>query len=59
MTLESADCRRCAGTGWICETHPDQPWTHDGCRDVGEPCPECNPSDPPRRPPDWVSRIDE
>jgi len=27
----------CAG-GWICETHPDQPWQHDACAGPGMPC---------------------
>jgi hypothetical protein len=29
--------------GWICETHPDQPWPHDDCIGPGTLCrnPEC------------------
>jgi hypothetical protein len=49
----------CAGTGWLCEEHPDKPMDHDGCRGAGMPCPSCNPSDathPPAPPPGF--RID-
>jgi hypothetical protein len=34
-----AACTRCAGTGWVCEAHPDKPMEHDGCTGAGEPCP--------------------
>jgi hypothetical protein len=54
-----AECRTCADVGWVCESHPDRPWSEDapgGCQcDAGIPCPECNPSDaehPPRLPSD-------
>lgn len=29
--------------GWVCETHPDQPFDHDDCEGAGSPC-ECNPA---------------
>jgi len=43
-------CRACADTGHVCESHPDKPW--DGmvgydhpdtcaCGGAGMPCPEC------------------
>jgi hypothetical protein len=35
-------CRGSASTGWVCEEHPDKPWEHDGCGDVGAKC-ICNP----------------
>jgi hypothetical protein len=35
-------CPRCAGIGWVCEEHPDQPMRHEGCRGAGDPCPVCN-----------------
>ena len=48
-------CLVCESTGWVCETHPDQPW--DGphacnCGAAGAPCPVCNKSEgePPRLP---------
>lgn len=28
---------------------------HDGCLEPGDPCPDCNASDPPRPPSDWLS----
>jgi hypothetical protein len=24
--------------GWVCETHPEQPYPHDDCAGPGEPC---------------------
>lgn len=35
-------CTRCAGTGWVCEDHPDKPMEHDSCGGAGAPCPMCN-----------------
>ena len=48
-------CPICKGCGWVCENHPDMPWTKEGCEcGAGMPCPTCNPSDgeddPPRLP---------
>lgn len=37
-----SSCPICAGTGWICENHPDQPFGHAGCGGAGGPC-ICNP----------------
>lgn len=31
------DCR-CAAD-WVCESHPDRPWEHDGCGGAGVQCP--------------------
>ncbi len=39
-------CRNCAGQGWVCENHRDQPWENDGgtcCGGAGAPCPVCQP----------------
>jgi hypothetical protein len=48
-------CPNCRGGWWVCENHPDKPWTDDGCEcGAGMPCPECNPYDrdnPPRKAP--------
>ena len=42
-------CYRCHDVGWVCESHPERPWSDDkpnGCTcDAGEPCPDCNRSD--------------
>ncbi|WP_315804015.1 hypothetical protein [Bradyrhizobium sp. SZCCHNS3002] len=39
-------CLRCAGARFVCEAHPDRPWTTGagGCRcgAPGDPCPLCN-----------------
>lgn len=50
---------QCAGTGWVCENHPDKPWEGlmpDGfetcCGGLGAPCEKCNPCDydnPPQK----------
>lgn len=42
-------CLRCDCVRWVCEAHPDRPWS-DGprgcsCGAPGEPCPFCNRSD--------------
>jgi hypothetical protein len=39
-------CRRCGGSGWQCESHPDQPADHllangEHCGGPGVPCGEC------------------
>lgn len=49
-------CGRCAGTGWICEDHPDLPPPH-ACGAALMPCPICNTEDPPRMPPGFVSEV--
>ncbi len=50
------DCARCQDVGWVCEEHPDRPWskTEGGCQcGARMPCPDCNPAadaaHPPRR----------
>lgn len=50
-------CASCLGARWICEAHPDVPWTHDGCTEAGAPCPSCNTSDPPAPPPGFRSSM--
>ncbi|PAY05385.1 hypothetical protein CK489_28765 [Bradyrhizobium sp. UFLA03-84] len=38
-------CILCDDTGWVCENHPDQPWTGNHacrCGGAGAPCPKCN-----------------
>jgi hypothetical protein len=53
-----AKCQRCRGEAWICEVHTDQPEGHDEqCAGPGIPCPECNTTNPPRMPPQWMSVI--
>jgi len=35
-------CSSCAGTGWLCEEHPDLPWSHgEDCEGGGVAC-RCN-----------------
>src|SRR5258708_2277279 len=34
------NCPNCHGEGWVCESHPDQPWD-SCCGDCGIPC-SCN-----------------
>jgi hypothetical protein len=50
-------CLPCGGEGWVCEDHPDQPEGHDERCGAGMPCPACNTSDPPRKPPGWISLV--
>lgn len=42
-------CYRCHDVAWVCENHPERPWSDDkpgGCVcGAGEPCPDCNGSD--------------
>jgi hypothetical protein len=43
----SKHCPICEGTKWVCENHPEKPWTDTsprGCEcGAGMPCPRCNP----------------
>lgn len=35
-------CPVCKGERWVCENHPGQPWSPEGCRcGAGDPC-VCN-----------------
>lgn len=47
MTTAQHQCLACAGSGWVCENHPDKPWENaDGtrcCEGAGGNC-ECNPN---------------
>ena len=61
-------CDNCDSSGWVCENHPDQPFSMgskraDACEcGAGMPCPVCNPSggldDPPRNPPGFKVTVD-
>ena len=39
-------CPTCQDVEWVCENHPDRPWSKDkpnGCEcGAGAPCPNCN-----------------
>jgi hypothetical protein len=51
-------CSRCQGELWTCVVHTDQPTEHEGCdAREGEPCRDCNTSEPPRPPRGFVSFI--
>jgi hypothetical protein len=50
-------CARCGGQGWICEAHQDRPFEHDDCAGAGQPCPDCNDVNPPRRPAGFASTV--
>ena len=46
MSAES--CANCLDTGYVCENHPDRPWSPivggehvDCCGGAGMPCPSC------------------
>jgi hypothetical protein len=43
------ECARCQDVAWVCENHPDRPWSKtkpNGCEcGAGKPCPDCNRSD--------------
>lgn len=53
--MKANDCQTCQGERWVCENHPDLPWSSEGCQcSAGVPCPACNPCDldnPPTMPP--------
>src|SRR5262249_11728082 len=34
-------CYRCAGTGWTCDRHPDEPYRHDACLGERTACGLC------------------
>jgi hypothetical protein len=41
-------CARCESSRWICESHPDRPFSGSracSCGGAGIPCPMCNPAD--------------
>jgi hypothetical protein len=54
-TIGAVRCARCRDRRWICVTHPWRPHEHDGCRDEGEPCPECQDVNAPELPAAWAS----
>jgi hypothetical protein len=42
-------CVRCDDTGWVCEAHPDRPWSGPRaceCGGAALPCDVCNPDEP-------------
>ena len=54
----------CDNGGWVCENHPDRPWSGtskraDACGGAGMPCEACNPSggidEPPSKSP--IARV--
>ena len=56
--MDGWTCSRCQGELWTCVVHPDQPSEHQGCdAREGEPCGDCNTSEPPRPPRGFVSYI--
>jgi hypothetical protein len=52
------DCARCQDVGWVCEEHPERPWsnkTEGGCQcGARMPCPDCNPAADAAHPPQRV-----
>jgi hypothetical protein len=41
-------CARCDSSRWVCERHPDRPFSGSRactCGGAGIPCPVCNPAD--------------
>ena len=52
-SIERVTCARCNDTRWVCENHSDRPWEGERactCGGAGEPCPDCNKTEPPRMP---------
>lgn len=50
MTDTPAKCIQCDDQGWVCESHPEQPWegmssapNACACGGAGEPCHICYP----------------
>ncbi len=52
------DCATCQDVGWVCEEHPDRPWSErieNGCQCGARlPCPDCNPAADAAPPPQRV-----
>ena len=52
------DCAKCQDVGWVCEAHPDRPWSktiEGGCQcGARMPCPDCNPAADAAHPPQRV-----
>ncbi len=52
------DCARCQDVGWVCEEHPDRPWSEKiegGCQcGTRMPCADCNPAADAAHPPQRV-----
>jgi hypothetical protein len=50
MTPPARFCARCAKARWVCEAHPNRPWSNGpracSCGAPGEPCPVCNRTNP-------------
>jgi hypothetical protein len=46
MFMFGHHCKRCLDIGWVCETHPERPWSENivcGCMcGAGAPCQDCN-----------------
>jgi hypothetical protein len=53
MTI--GECKICVGERWVCETHRDKRFSHDGCPGPGIPC-ECNPDE--RMPPGFLAHCE-
>ena len=52
-------CMGCKDTGWVCEAHPNKPWSGPSaclCGAPGMPCHTCCPDVSEEKPPD-VSRV--
>jgi len=50
-------CKHCRDAGWVCETHPNKPWSGTkgcNCGAAGMPCPTCAKDDEWDRPPDYA-----
>ena len=56
-TIYDADkCSWCDDAGWVCEDHPDKPWSGTSsradachCGGAGVPCQQCNAETPPKK----------
>lgn len=55
VAKQAGTCRACEGEHWVCETHPDRPWSGlspspsacpEGCAGPGMPCLVCSPRKP-------------
>jgi hypothetical protein len=58
--MDGWTCSRCQGERWTCAAHPDQPFGHEGCdAREGEPCRDCNTSEPPRPALGFVSYLEK
>jgi hypothetical protein len=63
--MTALKCPLCGDSGWVCESHPLEPWDGPhacGCGAPGAPCPTCNAENDetaPRLPSGFTAQFDK